>query len=104
MRPIDLLRQARELLADPKRWTQGTGARAGDGLATGVHSANAICWCAWGALVYVHTDLNSLSDSLDLIATIVGESEVSSWNDAPERTHEEVLAAFDRAIELAGET
>jgi hypothetical protein len=26
---------------------------------------------------------------------------VANWNDAPERTQAEVLAAFDRAIELA---
>jgi hypothetical protein len=28
---------------------------------------------------------------------------ITRWNDAPERTHEEVLEAFDKAIELASQ-
>jgi hypothetical protein len=32
---------------------------------------------------------------------IPGPFPITTWNDAPERTHAEVLAAFDKAIALA---
>lgn len=39
-----------------------------------------------------------------LVGAAVGGVPIGRWNDAPERTHAEVLAAFDRAIELAEAT
>jgi hypothetical protein len=36
-----------------------------------------------------------------LFGVIVDDTNVPAWNDAPSRTHAEVLAAFDRAIEAA---
>lgn len=86
-----LLIAARALIAEPGRWCQGIdrvmGARcaaaaledAGDGQPRNIRT-----------LAY------------DTFKTTTGISgKLSDWNDAPNRTHAEVLAAFDRAIEGA---
>ena len=51
--PAILLRAARELLADPDRWTQGTCARNADGKTTLPWDCDAITFDLYGALVHV---------------------------------------------------
>ena len=40
----------------------------------------------------------STNSALATLKRIIGSHEIVPWNDAPERTHAEVMAAFDRAI------
>ena len=112
------LREARELLADPERWTQEAFARNHLHWQVDAGSENACCFCAIGALhrvTRVHTveaaDANYyvlrriLADAVR--ASKLSETEqrykcdgtlIVAWNDAPGRKHEEVLAVFDKAI------
>ena len=53
--------------------------------------------CAGNAL----EDCGIYNNRYFLIAINARVCEIPSWNDAPERTHAEVLDAFDRAIALA---
>ena len=73
-------------------------------------SKYALCFCSLGAISRV-TGADTLhvpftDEAKRLAAVIDGTSgdvfcDIIEWNDAPERTQAEVLAAFDRAIELA---
>ena len=99
-----LLMKAREMIGGPDAWTQGVSARDGADNKVVPWSDEAVCFCPLGALdgarlsfgndhVPYYAVLERLSAQMD--HGIVG------WNDAQERTHEDVLAAFDRAIAIA---
>lgn len=98
MTPKEILIAARAKIEAPERWTQGKFARAKNGACIGPQTAGAVRWCSIGAIISVG-DLPSYDL---LLAAIGGEwNTVAEWNDAPNRTHAEVLAAFDRAIATA---
>jgi hypothetical protein len=54
-----------------------------------------VSWCAAGALKDAGAGALAVRAFREVVGTPI------SWNDAPERTQTDVLAAFDRAIELA---
>ena len=94
----DLLRDAAALIADPQAWCKG------------VESPDQMC--AAHALCEAHQrGRGDYSGALDALASAVGvtsvptgvwlSSAVGRWNDADERTHAEVLAAFEKAARLA---
>jgi hypothetical protein len=78
--------KARKLVE--RGWTQGSYHTQ-----CGRHSR----YCAEGALAMS----NGLCDAELFLRKAVGQFNIILWNDAPERTQAEVLAAFDKAIELA---
>ena len=85
MTTLEILKAARELLAVPERWTKGALARSQNGDDVNPKSSEAAhSFCIVGAIGRSNIDY----DSFDL----------AYWNDAPERTHAEVLARFDEAI------
>jgi hypothetical protein len=66
-------------------------------------------WSVAGALLAVWEEWRSAERPADVVSRDFAEAglalraavgDIVAWNDAPERTHGEVLAAFDRAIEL----
>lgn len=96
----DILRAARGLLADPDRWTTKAYARAKDGRLARPEGAEAVCWCAFGALAKVGSNEWSHPGGL------LRRSARALFNDLPtgvndQRGHADVLAMYDRAIELA---
>ena len=103
---LDVLRRARELLSEPQGWTQGTFARDIRGRRA-ASARDAVCWCAIGALLRA-TDVSIRADAVAAVAALVhhgigitapdSSRALVAWNDCPERTHAEVLEAFDRAI------
>lgn len=95
MEAIDILKAARARIANPAAWGKGTRNRdrpmetccaaeaieeAGDALSPERKRAFAIFYCAAG----IEQEWKSMVD----------------WNDAPERTHAEVLKTFDLAIAI----
>ena len=88
----DVLRRARALIDSPEKWWRPSWENAPGNPAC---VANAICH-ANGELLFVEAH-NVMCRALGLDRV----PEIWHWNDAPERTHAEVLAAFDKAIELA---
>jgi hypothetical protein len=99
----DKLRDARALVA--RGWTQGAFGRDVLGKATSSVSCNAICWCASGALIKVAGSEYAYDRLLEYFQKAGSfdprRDHIAYWNDAPERTQAQVLAAFDKAIELA---
>jgi hypothetical protein len=99
MTVADDLRAARALVE--KGWTQGAYARTKTGKECPDRSLHAKCWCASGAIwrVCAHDGIGFSEAHKQLSAAI--NKPIPYWNDAPGRTQAEVLAAFDRAIEIA---
>jgi hypothetical protein len=91
----DKLREARALIE--RGWTQKVGARDSGGTPVWGGEKAAVSWCAVGAICTVGAKMAPFRQANNLN----GWGGISVWNDAPERTQAEVLAAFDKAIELA---
>jgi hypothetical protein len=103
-----LLRDARERIATPERWTRGTYARTAAGNGCASYSPRAVCWCAIGTLersspgggrTIDWNDDSPLSRAMGYLLEAIGQQKLHQWNDG--RSHAEILAGFDRAIALA---
>ncbi|APH74148.1 DUF6197 family protein [Aquibium oceanicum] len=100
MTPTEILIKARELIADPKHWTQGQLARSNTGSYINPQHPSAVCFCSIGALeraaggefndAYYEARAR-LRDTLNRC--------IASFND--NHTHAQVLAKFDEAINHA---
>lgn len=102
--PREILIAAREKITTPERWCQGAHARDEGGQTVLAKDPAACVWCIDGALWAVtrFTQTSARASASILLGEQIGAYSANSihkWNDAPERTHAEVLAAFDRAIE-----
>jgi hypothetical protein len=96
---LEVLKAARDKIADPKNWTQGVSARDHNGKYTSPCNYDAVSWCASGA-VYDVAD-TSYETYHEAIAALAGTplgavDKVVEIND--NSTHAEVLAMFDAAI------
>jgi len=114
MKPSEILSEARNLLSDPDRWTQWYYARDEKGNHRQAQSKDAVCFCSIGAIMKAsgretsihqkHTgqDLEYLAQAMrpDRQGMSVGQA-ITRFNDASDRSHKEVLAAFDKAIVIA---
>ena len=95
MTPAEHLRAARALLTPEGAWTQGTFARCENGNSIYLKDENAVCWCAMGAIWFY-----GYSSKAEMFLRNIVEN-ITTWSDSPNMTQAEVLAAFDKAIELA---
>ncbi|WZO97276.1 hypothetical protein EP7_004300 [Isosphaeraceae bacterium EP7] len=95
MDETNALNEARKLVE--KGWCKGTSARNAAGEPTGTTDVDAVAWCPYGAMGAIPGA--SFIRTTDRYRKSIGRLAISKWNDEPERTKEEVLAAFDRAIE-----
>jgi hypothetical protein len=94
------LQQARDLIADPKRWTTGTTARDVDGVPIHSRKPQAVSWCAIGAIQRVvpeHLSFYAIQALVDACGV-----EVSLVNDR--YGHEAILTLFDNAIAMRRES
>jgi hypothetical protein len=86
-------------LHDEQRWCRRTYARGWRGLPVPVQSSAAHRFCAVGALMRAGRELGlSMEDARNAIEWQTVRP-VQDWNDDPERTHGEVIAAFDAAVD-----
>lgn len=78
-----------------KGWTQGEYARNSDGKYVLWSDPTAVCWCLDGALMAAYPGvgyslaINKLRD--------VAPFNIIVWNDAPDRTKQEVIELLERA-------
>lgn len=106
---IRTLRAARALITPPDRWIKNAAAHTKDGKSVNVRTEGAYSFCALGALAHVISFEEFANRSwedpdLDYLGRGFGLADktyIAPMND--KSTHEEVLAAFDRAIALAEE-
>lgn len=96
-----------------KGWTQKVLARDSQGNETGELGSKATCFCVIGACMRAKKDISpnpytgiAFNDNQNLLRTILtlqnfGEIRfVDEWNDEEDRTQEQVVTLFDKAISL----
>lgn len=94
-KPVSECKTVAELLEDPARWTKGSGARDGSGRPVVCNAKEAVTWCILGGAGKIHGDLTC--EVRAALQDVTKAFYISDWNDAPERTHAEVLAAVREA-------
>lgn len=99
MTTVEVLKAARAKIE--QGWCQGDAAQNSDGELCGSQDLNASCWCCVGAIGAVTAYNEQATPALKAIRDAIGTPGIAKWNDAKGRTQAEVLAAFDKAIELA---
>jgi hypothetical protein len=89
--------KAFELLENPKSWVQKTYARISPEWLTGVEptSPQATCWCIVGAIHRCYPE-NEVAKNRMAVCEAIGWQSPIDWNDAPERTHAEVVALLKK--------
>lgn len=109
--PLEALQKARDLVSDPKRWTQNAFARDEDGRDGPSYDGDwfePVCFCSLGALAHVcGMEPEHELPGEDVLAGVIAEqngleydlSLIHEFNDS--HTHAEVLAIFDLAIARA---
>lgn len=100
----EILSAAADLIEPEGAWTQGHYARGVSGRPV-VTVQRAICFCALGA-INVAAGLKPNEDSREaqrVLESILPWPDVPIWNDDPERTQADVLAALRKAAALARE-
>jgi hypothetical protein len=127
MTPLEVLRDARFLISDPAKWTQGANARDAKGELVFATSRRAVCFCAEGSLVkttgafdargkrvdgvgydtYKHASVIMAEAVKELAGTAPYHStDYVSINDGRrtlhgKTAHEAILTVFDLAIQKA---
>ena len=92
---VDCLVAARKRIENSANWGKGNEVFAED------PKNNKDC-AQWAIYRVRGIDHGTYVDgAIRLLKRGAGVTHLVEWNDAPERTHAEVLAAFDKAIELA---
>ena len=100
---VEQLKEARERIADRKRWTRGAPARRRNGHPTHPLSTAAVKWCALGALMrsgypgWTDDDFDAYW-AIDKTVREGGGYSLTYLNDVD--GHAAVLAVLDRAIAL----
>lgn len=102
MTTVEILRAARKLIERPDAWIQGKYARNQAGDPVNPNDPDACKFCGNGAIIRARGSviLRSAGFAAFALDRAIGASFIP-WQDAPGRTHDEVLHAFDRAIALA---
>ena len=103
MQDIDVLKRARALIADSRCWTKSTFARNALGEPVPSKHPTACKWCGGGAIKAISTSDCAERDGCrrHLEAALSSQwanRTFAQFNDAPETTHADVLACYDRAI------
>lgn len=76
----------KELFTDESKWTKGSYARDQDGLTVDPQNDKAVCWCFRGAMYKIGFNIHSLTHIFEKLFP----DGVMDWNDAPERTFEDI--------------
>jgi len=97
----DVLRAARAKIAEPEHWAKGADALNAAGKWADPLSADAVSWCAIGALGVSGRYWMQACDLMESLLPDSCDRDVARFNDDPTTTHADILALFDRAIAAA---
>jgi hypothetical protein len=98
---IEVLEGAKQLLIE-HGWTQGHFAKNALGEPCPFEAEEATCFCAAGAIWRASGSFEEATSpgqaALEALTELVPNGAVAHWNDAEERTKDEVIATFDHII------
>lgn len=99
----EVLSRAADLIEPEGCWTRGAFARVAPGASSvPAHFAAAACWCLMGAVIHEAPATGGIQKrAYEYISSVLGKRHIDEWNDAPDRTQAEVVAALRKAAELA---
>jgi hypothetical protein len=102
---VRILRQAKDLIGTPERWTRYSAAIDADGNTCSITSSLAVSWCAFGAVTKIgkEADDSYRSRAILCLDAAAGRAYGSAPALNDNASHAEVMAMFDRAIEIAHE-
>lgn len=113
---VDVLRDARMLLAAESHWVQGALAMDESGRPVNPLAEAAVCWCLEGAIMRADADLDFphagpalAGPAFGAVMAAIGGDVISGrhrrspaqFNDAAGRTHADILRVLDAAIATA---
>lgn len=104
MTVVEVLQGARAKIV--QGWCQDTAAKDAHGKGVMVADPEACSWCVLGAIwscTAYGSDVELAAEDTFRRVLPGSYASIRLWNDRPKRTKEEVLRAFDRAIELVKE-
>ena len=108
LKPSQVLERAAELLTPRGRWTQGAASRDAEGNEDDDVNLlpNAVCWCAWGAMLHVSGERyigtkGVPGEAFNYLERHLGVSRIPDWNDAASRRKGQVVQALRDAAALA---
>lgn len=105
LKASELLERAKAKISNPDSWIQGTYAQNAEGMRVGFSNAAACKFCSEGALLNVCVEesdslvLENQMTARRILDQVTGHT--VAWNDAPGRSHSEVMEMFDEAIAIA---
>ncbi|WP_380778018.1 hypothetical protein [Sphingomonas sp. R86520] len=90
----DVLERAADLIEPEGAWIRGSFVGERNGIE---------CFCAMGAIDRAAGTDQDLDETVifSTLRKVIGRQSIVSWNDSPERTQPEVVAALRRAATLA---
>lgn len=97
--PSEVLAKAADLIEPPGAWIQNSFARDVHGDPATPSGQHATCWCAVGAIRRLVPWGGEWLQAVNYLNKVVGTS--SLFNDDPDRTQAEVVAALRQASALA---
>ena len=97
MTPAEVLRKAADLIRPPGCWTQGVRARNAEGEPVIIDDPKAVSFCFVTAILKQGDLMISLT-AMHCVEKVVGELD-TIWNDHPDRTQAEVVAALRMAAD-----
>lgn len=83
--------RAHELLDSPEKWIQGNFAKNWLGDACSPDSEDAAQFSLFGAISCTSAGPKQVLEKITAITPFIEGHSVSSWNDCPERTYEDVV-------------
>ena len=98
---VTVLVRARQFIAREQHWCKGAFSRGWFNVPIRAQSQAARRFCAHGAILRAARELGLPSiGALEVLEARTGGPSLQDWNDDPRRTHADVLAAFDAAIDM----
>lgn len=83
MERVDLLAPVRKLLSSPGKWLQYDDTMTQD-------DGTIVCWCLESAIEHCYPDIDTVPIFRALRVRAGGIDRLYEWNDAPERTFEDI--------------
>lgn len=113
MTPVKHLREAKALIAVPKQWIQKSFRDPENNSYCIIGAIHQIAELKYNRSIEFEIMFRSITKATNILYAAINSQNITErdfaykeetiilWNDAPKRTHAEVMCAFDRAIALA---